>query len=140
MKKSIMAVLAVIFIAVNTAYANNQNDKKFRDDFYSIVQNKLGFSKTDCLDIRKAGYGPQFSLAFLYIARETGKPISEILALRNEEGYSLKDICDKYNVSYETVAGKYRADVIKYNILFPHDTHSEWKKNVKTIPRKTGGK
>jgi len=140
MKKTTLLVLILLAFSTAIAWAGPNDEKKARDSFYSIVQNTLGFSRSDCKDIRNSGYGPQMALALLYIARETGKSVSEILKLRDNMNYSFKEICDEYNVNYEVVAAKYRADVIKYNILFPSDTKSERKKNVTTRPRIKGGK
>ena len=138
--KRILATAFVLLFIMASAYAGTQDDKKIRDDFFTMAQKTLGFSKADCAEIRKAGFTPQFGLVFLYIARETGRPIPELLTLRSQQGYSMRDICDAYKVDYEKVAEMFRADVIKYKILFPAGTKQENKKTTTTIPRKKAGK
>lgn len=139
MKKSLTILLAVVFIYASAVYAGTQDIKKSRDQFYSMVQSTLGFSKADCNAVRNAGFGPQFSLVLLYITRESGKHASEIVKQREKE-LSAGQICEKYNISYEAVAGKLRADVIKYNIHFPPDTGKEMKKNTLMGTKNKGGK
>lgn len=132
MKKHLAVFLALFFLIFTAAYAGSIEDKKVRDDFYSMLNAKLGFDKAEIKVIKACGLGPQFGLTLLYIAREAKKPVSEAVALRVENGWSPQEICEEFGLDFEKTIEKMIADIAKYNIQFPPETDTEMKKNIVT--------
>jgi hypothetical protein len=141
MKKILVVIFTLLFAVTTAANALNRvnpGNKKARDGFYSVIQKTFGFSKEDCRFIRAKGYVPQFALTLLYIAKESGRPVSELAALRDNGGLSPAEICAKYNIDYPALMDKLKAEIIKNNITVPPADSSEMKKTVARSQKKGG--
>jgi hypothetical protein len=137
MKKIVALILVIFFIfTAGIIYGGDKEIKQTRDNYYSTLIKAFNFPGGDCKYIRQKGYGPYFSLVMLYISKETGQPISDIVSLRDNNGYSWGDICRKYNVAFTPMMQTLKSDIIKYKITFPADTGKEMKKNIVTVKRK----
>ena len=139
MKKHLLVVLALFFLILTAAYAGSVEDKNLRNAYYSMLRSTLGFSKADIASARNSGLGPQFCLTLLYIAREAGRPVSEAISLRTENGWSPQDICGEFGINFEKTVEKMIADINKYNIQFPPETDGEMTNNIVTGLRKAKG-
>ncbi len=132
-------VFMMIFLVLSFGEIKNKDDKKIREEFYSILINKMGFNANDCIYIKSIGYTPVFSYILLYISRETKIPIKEIVKMREEYGYSWQDMCETVGLDYENIIRKAREDAIKYDINFPSGTSDELKKSTASRPKKEKG-
>jgi hypothetical protein len=140
MKKTFPVTLALFLLLLAAAYAGNSDEKKFKEDFYSSIRKIFSFSKADCKAVRDTGYGANFNLVMLYIAKEAKVPVTELIAMRDNDGASFQEMCEKYGVDYEKTMVRLKQVIIENNILFPPDNDSEMRKNIITVPGKKGGK
>jgi hypothetical protein len=141
MKKFFLVILA-LSIAFSCfsypAFVRKSGDKKVRDVFYSAIQQAFGFSKAECRLIRARGYAPQFALVLLFIAKEAGRPVAELAGLRDKEGLSAADMCEKYGIDHSALMDRLKAAVIQNNITIPPADSAEMKKSITTVPKKGG--